>query len=163
MEKNQYTNLLKTILEAYDPNSDPRNYGFPMDALKPWERLIGGDIHDIPGGKEAWEAEQAAKAEKKEKTAQKKKLTAPTDGNIFSHIESNAFSLEPEQHEKAKTLVASLDKTSSGQYPEVLKDIHRHLADSGVDIDHPHMKKLRSDISFEEDMNREKSRARAGL
>ena len=102
MEKNEFQHLLKLIGEAYHADEDPRNAFFPMDKLQPWERLIGGDVHDIPGGKEAWEKQQAEKAAKSAKPAEKKKLTASDEGNIYSHIDSNAFGLDDAAHAKAK-------------------------------------------------------------
>jgi hypothetical protein len=163
MDKNQFQDLLKTIKEAYDPHSDPRNAFFPMDKLQPWERLIGGDIHDIPGGKEAWEKQQAEKAAKSAKPAEKKKLTASNEGDIFSHIESNAFSMDDAAHAKAKEMVAGLKNSLTSQYPSRLESIHAHLAAAGVDENHPHMKALLKHADEAEQMNYEKARSRAGL
>lgn len=162
MDKNQFQDLLKAINEAYNASEDPRNAFFPMDQLKPWERLIGGDVHDIPGGKEAWEKQQAEKAAKSAKPAEKKKLTASNEGDIFSHIDSNAFGMDDAAHAKAKEMVAGLKNSMTSQYPGKLESIHAHLANAGVDTDHPHMKALMRQADDAEQMNYEKSRSRAG-
>lgn len=164
MDKNQFKDLLNAITEAYNPHDDPRNAFFPMDQLKPWQRLIGGDIHDIPGGKEAWEKQQAEKAKSDAARSQTKpKLTAPTTGDIYSHIETNAFGLPPEAHEKAKEMVGSLKNAGTYDYPNILHRIHGHLEHHGVDPTHPHMQSLANQAYDAEQMNYEKSRARAGL
>lgn len=162
MERNQFQDLLKTINEAYNASEDPRNAFFPMDQLKPWERLIRGDIHDIPGGKEAWEKQQAERAAKSAKPAEKKKLTASDEGDIFSHIESNAFGMDDATHAKAKEMVAGLKNSMTSQYPGKLEAIHAHLAAAGVDTNHPHMKKLMQQVDDAEQMNYDKARSRAG-
>ena len=162
MEKNEFQHLLKLIREAYHADEDPRNAFFPMDKLQPWERLIGGDVHDIPGGKEAWEKQQAEKAAKSAKPAEKKKLTASDEGNIYSHIDSNAFGLDDAAHAKAKEMVAGLKSAYSSEYPDKLQAIHAHLAAAGVDENHPHMKNLMRQADEAEQMNYEKARARAG-
>lgn len=164
MDKAQFQDLLKSINEAYDANSDPRNAFFPMDKLQPWERLIGGDVHEIPGGKEAWEKKQAEKAAKTAKPAEeKKKLAGPKGGNVFAHIDSNAFGLDDAAHAKAKELVSSLKTAYSSERPGAIQAIHDHLADSGVDTNDPHMKSLLASADEAAEMNYDKSRSRAGL
>lgn len=164
MDKNQFQDLLKAINEAYDPHTDPRNAFFPMDKLQPWERLVGGDVHEIPGGKEAWEKEQAAKAAKPaEKKEEKKKLAGPKGGNVFAHIDSNAFGLDDAAHAKAKELVSALRKSYTDERPGAFQAIHDHLADSGVDTEDLHMKSLMASADEAAEENYEKSRSRAGL
>ncbi len=166
MNKNEYQNLLKTIVEAYNPDSDPRNAFIDRSKLKPWERLVGGDIHDIPGGEEAWKKQQAEKETKaKEAEAAKpKQLPVPdsVDDTWDAHLTDNKFGISPEAHEVAKKLMGDLKNAYSYDYPIRLEDLHDHLRKSGVSVSHPHMKAIMRQSQDAQDMNDEKARSRAG-
>lgn len=165
MDKKQFTNLLNVINEAYyDAHSDPRNFGIDMSKLKPWERVIGGDIHDIPGGEEAWKKQQA---EKEAKAKVEKPKTLPIPDNIDdtwdTHLHDNKFGISPEAHETAKQLMNDIRKSYTSELPGNLDALHRHLVDSGVNPDHPHLKTIRNASEEAAEMNRDKARSRAGL
>lgn len=167
MNKNEYQNLLESIMEAYyDADSDPRNYGIDRSKLKPWERVIGGDIHDIPGGEEAWKKQQAEKEAKAKaaEAAKPKQLPVPdsVDDKWDSHLADNKFGISPEAHEVAKQLMDKVRKSYTYDYPMNLEALHDHLAQSGVSPNHPHMKTIMRQADDAHEMNRDKARARAG-
>lgn len=88
--------------------------------------------------------------------------TDSTEGDIYSHIESNAFNLSPEAHSKAKEMVSASKSAGSYEYPRHLENIHAHLNKHGVSVDHPHMKALLSQAEDAREMNLDKARSRAG-
>lgn len=166
MNKNEYQNLLKTIVEAYDPDSDPRNYGIDRSKLKPWERLVGGDILDIPGGEAAWKKQQAEKEAKAKGAEAAKPKQLPVPDNVSDewpeHLHKNSFGLSPEAHQKAVEIAQKARSAYTWEYPRVLEDLHAHLQQSGVDPKHPHMKSIIDQARDADDMNDDKARSRAG-
>lgn len=168
MNKHEFKQLLEAITETwrFDPN-DPHNYGMNPSMLKPWEFASHGDIHDLPGGKEAWEKQQATKAAAKasaeaEVAAKKARTlplpTTPLTDKWHQHIESNGFGLSPEAHAKAKELVSKLNVGSAYDLPARMYDIRHHLIKSGVDENHPHLHAITREAEDEESYNRERSK-----
>lgn len=85
METNDYINLLRKINQLkearYTEAEKQRDYGIDQSKLKPWQYVAGGDIHDRPGGEEAWNKEQEKarevvrpKAKKETEEERKKRL-----------------------------------------------------------------------------------------
>ena len=166
MNKNDFKNLLQTITEAYyDADADPRNAFIDRSKLKPWERLVGGDILDIPGGEEAWKKQQAELAAKTQ-SKPKKPETLPLPDRITDrwpeHLQSNGFGLSQEAHQKALELAQRIKGASTSSYPRELQNLHDHLTQSGVHPDHPHLKAIYQQMDDANEMNRDKARSRAG-
>lgn len=150
MNKNDFQNLLKTINEAYDPHQDDRNFGIDFSKIKPWQHVAGGDIHDKPGGEEAWNAQQAmTKAAKDKQTAgQAARLPLPTEPMTDAwtdHVESNGFGLSPDAHKKAKELTHETRNAGWRDLPDALSSLASHLITSGVHKEHPHIKTILND------------------
>lgn len=164
MDKKTYLELLTTINEArgthvgYDDNMAP-NYSkkdpLGMDDPQIADYLTRKGVLD----QTATDKPNRSGTESEEK----KKLTGPKGGNVYNHIDSNAFGLDDAAHAKAKELVSSLKNAYTAARPGAIQAIHDHLADSGVDTNDPHMKSLLASADEEEQMNYDKSRSRAGL
>lgn len=91
METNDYINLLRKINQLkearYTEAEKQRDYGIDKSKLKPWQYVAGGDIHDRPGGEEAWNKEQE---EKKAKEAVRPKAKKETEEERKRRLELEA-------------------------------------------------------------------------
>lgn len=141
METNDYINLLRKINQLkearYSEAEQQRDYGIDQSKLKPWQFVAGGDIHDRPGGEEAWNKQEEERKAKEAANAPAPKLSAPHTGDLKSHVETNAFGLSKENHEKALTILKKHGESEK---------LHDHLVNGGVDPNHPHMKKLEGEM-----------------